>query len=215
MHEHHFTVPRTTRYFTLGQADHRLSEVWFVCHGYGQLASDFLQLFAALDNGTRLIVAPEGLSRYYTNHARGEIGASWMTREERLAEVSDYVRYLDRLYEHVFQTVPRSSVSVRVLGFSQGGATAARWVSLGRAIVDRLIVWGEGLPPDLDLEMAWGKFEDSRLTLVVGTDDPYIDETRLASVEARLMEHEIPYETVRYDGGHYLDGNVLRSLAAT
>ncbi|MGD8727422.1 MAG: hypothetical protein PVH40_07235 [Gemmatimonadales bacterium] len=213
MQEHHVHVPRTTRYFTLGPtAD--IGQVWFVCHGYGQLAQGFLNAFAALDDGSRYLVAPEALSRYYTDHAKGQVGASWMTREDRLSEISDYVKYLDALYEHVFQSVARRSVKTVVLGFSQGAATAARWIALGRAIADRLILWGEIPPPDLDLQVAWGKLADSRLTIVVGNEDRYVDPSALLKAEARLLEHEIPYETIMYEGGHYLDQDLLRSLAA-
>ncbi len=213
MEEHRFAVPRTARYFTLGRLDERVRQVWFVCHGYGQLAGDFLRGFAPLDDGDRFIVA-EGLSRYYTHHLRGAVGASWMTREERLAEIADYVKYLDSLYHHILRGTTRSAVSVYVLGFSQGAATAARWICLGSAVTHRLILWGELIPPDIDLEVAWGKLEDSRLTLVVGRDDTYVKPEELGDVEARLLRHEIPYETVRYAGGHHLDAEVLKSLAA-
>ena len=213
MQEHHVHVPRTTRYFTLGPSgDAR--QVWFVCHGYGQLARDFLSDFGALDDGSRYLVAPEGLSRYYSNHAKGQVGASWMTREDRLSEIADYVKYLDSLYEQIFNNISRHSVSVIVLGFSQGAATVARWIALGRAIVDRLVLWGEIPPPDLDLDMAWGKLEDSRLTIVVGSDDRYVDRSQLLKAEARLLEHEIPYETIMFEGGHHLDEGILRSLTA-
>ena len=213
MQEHHIRVPRTTRYFTLGPSGD-VQQVWFVCHGYGHLARDFLHEFTVLDDGSRFFVAPEGLSRYYSNHARGMVGASWMTREDRLSEIADYVKYLDSLYEHVFKNISRRSVSVIVLGFSQGAAAAARWISLGRAIADRLILWAEIPPPDLDLEMAWGKLESSRLTIVAGTDDQYVNPSQLLKAEARLLEYEIPYETIMFEGGHHLDESILRSLAA-
>jgi len=214
MQEHHVHVPRTARYFTLGAGGADARQVWFVCHGYGRLAHEFLREFHVLDDGTRLLVAPEGLSRFYTDHARRLVGASWMTREDRLAEITDYVKYLDTVYEHVFRSVQRSSVSIFVLGFSQGAAAAARWISLGRAVADRLVLWGEVPPADLDLEFAWAKLRDSRLTIVVGREDQYVDTSQLLKAEARLLEKEIPYETIMFDGGHRLDGSVLRSLAS-
>lgn len=214
MQEHHVHVPRTARYFTLGAGGADTREVWFVCHGYGRLAHEFLREFHVLDDGTRLLVAPEGLSRFYTDHPRQVVGASWMTREDRLAEITDYVKYLDTVYEHVFRSVPRSSVTVLVLGFSQGAAAAARWISLGRAVADRLVLWGEVPPADLDLEFAWAKLRDARLTIVVGSEDQYVDTSQLLKMEARLLEHEIPYETIMFDGGHRLDGSVLQSLAS-
>ncbi|MFL5521990.1 MAG: hypothetical protein ACJ8B6_13695, partial [Gemmatimonadales bacterium] len=57
---HALIVPRTARYYTLGPTHGFPRELWFVCHGYGQLAGRFLRQFAPLDDGTRLIVAPEG-----------------------------------------------------------------------------------------------------------------------------------------------------------
>ncbi len=213
MQEHHLTVPCTARFFTLGHPSASVKQVWFLCHGYGQLAATLLEEFRVLDNGDRYLVAPEGLSRYYTNHRAKAVGASWMTREDRLSEIADYVRYLDHLYEHVFATVRRSDVGVYVLGFSQGAATAARWISLGQAVADRLILWGELLPPDLDLEAAWGKLEDARLTFVVGSQDRYLDPDGLLTMEERLFDHEIPYETIAYDGGHWIDRDILNSLA--
>jgi len=73
--EHRITVSRSARYFTLGRPDR---EVWFVLHGYGQLAARFLRHFEPLDDGTRLMVAPEALSRFYLGEARAErgVGAS-------------------------------------------------------------------------------------------------------------------------------------------
>jgi predicted esterase len=211
MQQHHFPVPRTARYFTLGSSGNQLRQVWFVCHGYGELAQEFLEHFEVLDDGQRLVIAPEGLSRYYTDHDGGTVGAS--SREDRLAEIADYVSYLDALYQHVFKQTDRSSVTVCVLGFSQGAHTAARWISHGNAIADRLILWGQILPTDLDLDVAWAKLEDSRLTLVVGTRDELVPAPKLEESEARLLEHDIPYETIKYNGGHRLDKRVLGSIA--
>ena len=69
--EHHLTVTRTARYFTLGQPGPALREVWVVCHGYGQLAEPFLAHFAEVTSPARLIVAPEALSRFYVGPPTG------------------------------------------------------------------------------------------------------------------------------------------------
>ena len=102
---HHLSVPRTARYHVLGAMSQGLREIWIVCHGYGQLAARFLSWFAPLDDGTRLIVAPEALSRFYLDdrpgaiHTESRVGATWMTREDREHEITDYVRYLDVLHD--------------------------------------------------------------------------------------------------------------------
>ncbi len=105
--EHHVAVERSARYHTLGKAHGDVSEVWFVLHGYGQLAGEFIRYFADLDDGSRLIVAPEALNRFYTVSvtsapaAERSVGATWMTREDRERDIADYVAYLERLHATV------------------------------------------------------------------------------------------------------------------
>jgi predicted esterase len=216
MQERRLTVTHSARYFTLGRPER---EVWFVLHGYGQLAARFLPHFESLNDGTRLIVAPEALSRFYLTESPTErrVGASWMTREDRLTEIEDYVRYLDAVYADVFGSLDAGRIKVTVLGFSQGTATACRWTTLGAPRVDRLIVWGGEVPPDLDLtrEPAAGRLRSLRLALVYGRRDQFFTPKVVASTEARLREHGIPYALVPFDGGHEIDAAVLRRLAGT
>jgi predicted esterase len=221
MHEHHITVPRTARYFTLGDSAPAVADIWFVCHGYGQLAARFLRQFEPLagpGGGERLIVAPEALSRFYLEdtavpaQAR-KVGATWMTREDRLHEIDDYVRYLDELHAVVVGRAGRVA-RVTALGFSQGAATVSRWAALGRSRLDRVLLWGGELPPDLDLAAARERLRAVRLTLVYGRQDEFITEKVAATITARLREHDIPHQLWPFDGGHELDTEILRQIAA-
>src|SRR5947208_3227614 len=217
MQEHRVSVARTARYFTLGSS-RGAGEVWFACHGYGQLASRFLEKLRVLDDGTRFLVAPEGLSRFYLNESPTErrVGASWMTREDRLAEIEDYVQYLDAVYQDVFGSLDRSQVTVHALGFSQGAATVSRWTGLGRANVDRVTLWGGEFPPDLDLtrETVRDRLRAARLSLVYGRADQFITSKVVAGITERLHAHGIPCPELPFDGGHELNATVLRELAA-
>src|ERR1051325_282423 len=141
--QRHIAVPRSARYAILGSPAAALREVWFVCHGHGQLAARFLSRFLPLESPDRLFIAPEALSRYYLSppkvapHPPGTpVGASWMTSEDRESEIDDYVRYLDLLHDEIFSVVDRSKVRLWVLGFSQGVATVARWVVKGKVEPD-------------------------------------------------------------------------------
>src|SRR5712692_3984827 len=120
MQEHRLAIARTARYYTLGALGPATRQVWFVCHGYGQLAGRFLRHFAPLDDGSRVIVAPEGLSRFYLTERAAErrVGASWMTREDRLAEIDDYVHYLDAVQTAVAASGHPAPAAVHALGFS-------------------------------------------------------------------------------------------------
>src|SRR5438034_2228420 len=219
MQEHHIGVTRSARYFTLGNSSGGVGEVWVVCHGYGQLASRFLEKLRVLDDGTRYLVAPEGLSRFYLSESPTErrVGASWMTREDRLAEIEDYVQYLDAVYQDVFGSLDRSQVTVHALGFSQGAATVSRWTGLGRAKVDRVTLWGGEFPPDLDLalETVVDRLRAARLSLVYGRADQFITAKVVTGITERLRAHGISVREIAFDGGHELSETVLRELAAS
>ncbi len=219
MHERHLVVTRSARFAVLGEEIARPAEVWFVLHGYGQLAARFLRAFEPLADGSRRIYAPEALNRYYLEEGQGvhgpgsRVGATWMTREDRLTEIADYVRYLDTLYRHVFADLARESSRVVLLGFSQGAATAARWAALGQARLDGLVLWASPSPPDLD----WGPATQGRMlppvSLVYGRGDTWFDE-RAALLEAeRLRAHGLAPTLLGFDGGHVIDAEALRELA--
>src|SRR5215510_403509 len=214
MDEHHLSVPRSARYYTIGAEPPTASEIWFVLHGYGQLAGRFLRHFAGLGNDQRTVVAPEALSRFYLEgDARDKVGASWMTREDRLTEIDDYVHYLDVVFSAVTHE-RRHPGGIHVLGFSQGTATACRWLVTGRARADRLVLWGGEVPPDLDLARARERWEHTQLLFVVGSRDRFITPKVLAHDEQRLQKHGIDYRVERFEGGHEIVEEVLDRIRA-
>src|SRR5256714_10666900 len=192
MQEHHIGVTRSARYFTLGNSSSGVEEVWFACHGYGQLAARFLEKLRVLDDGRRYLVAPEGLSRFYLSESPTErrVGATWMTREDRLAEIDDYVRYLDAVYADVLRSLDRAAVTVHALGFSQGTSTVSRWAAMGNAKIDRLTLWGGEFPPDLDLtvDALASRLRGMQLALVYGRSDEYITPKVIQTITSRLRQ---------------------------
>jgi predicted esterase len=184
-----------------------------VLHGYGQLAADFIEDFASLVTPDRCVVAPEGLSRFYVDgmdtHER--VGASWMTREAREAEIDDYIEALDDTLSHFAEG--ERPASLCVLGFSQGAATASRWALLGEAPVDRLVLWGGPPAHDLDLADHAAALRALDLMLVAGTEDPHVPPERRAFARERLQAHDVPVTVRTFDGGHRLDEATLQALA--
>lgn len=206
----------------MGSLDAPLSEVWIVCHGHGQLAARFLSRFLPLERDDRLFIAPEALSRYYLTPPTGgphppnaPVGATWMTSEDRECEIEDYVRYLDSVHDEIFSTVARERIRLWVLGFSQGTATAARWVARGKVDPDRVVLWAGLLPPELNAQSAAALARRAPLTLVLGRNDEFARPELVAAQEARLTELRVPYEAIRFDGGHEIVPDTLRSLADT
>jgi predicted esterase len=206
---------KTARYFMMGEPGPEISEVWFVCHGYGQLAVDFLPAFTILDDGRHLLVAPEGLNRFYLNGTGGRIGASWMTREDRQDEIADYIAYLDEMYRAVMNRlpVPGDTLKTTVLGFSQGTATASRWVFQGSSPAQRLILWGGDVPPDIPWETCRQRLVNLDIQLVAGDKDPLMGPSRLQKQVQLLEEQGACFQTKIYDGFHLIDPAVLEELA--
>ncbi len=217
--ENHLEVRRTARYFLQGELSKDVTDVWFACHGYGQLASDFVREFECIDAPHRLVVVPEALSRFYLAEPGGvhgpdaTIGATWMTREDRDVEIADYVSYLDDLYDAVFASISRAGTRVTVIGFSQGGATASRWLTRGRAVADSLMMWGSLLPNDLVMSRAARIFNRLEMSVVYGKRDKYADAAALAAYEALLRENKVDYQLETFDGGHRMDRETLKRLA--
>ena len=216
---HHLSVSRTARYYTLGDAGAHVSEVWIVCHGYGQLARAFLASFERVASPTRLIVAPEALSRFYLdrsalpNDQPPRVGATWMTREDRDHEIADQVAYLDALHDLVRPAAP-AAVRLRVLGFSQGVATVARWLALGRARADELILWAGAFPPDVELTGFARRLGPASVVLVAGARDELASWTAADSQLQRFTDAGVSARLVAFEGGHRLDDATLDQLAA-
>jgi len=219
-HAHHLRVQRTARFYALGGSSLAPRTIWFVIHGYGQLAGDFVRYFADLANDETLIVAPEALNRFYlvspdkTPARDRPVGATWMTREDRDSEIADYVEYLDALYDEIVGDAPRADLRVNVIGFSQGSATATRWITHGRAPVHRLVLWGGLMPPETNLGHGAAALRDVPLTLVLGSRDQYVNEAMLGAEQARLDAAKIPYDVIRFEGGHAINRAVFGQLAA-
>lgn len=214
--EHHLSVERSARYYQLGEITSETREVWVVAHGYGQLASRFITVFNTVATASRVIIAPEGLSRFYVDRgsepaAAAKVGASWMTREHRLQEITDYIAYLDAVYERVTATVDRSRLRLTALGFSQGVATVARWIVRGRARAARLIACGGLLPPELEAS-DFAKLRDADLIFVMGRRDESMSEALLAHEESRLRAHGVPTRAIWFDGGHEVGKGVIEEL---
>jgi predicted esterase len=217
---HSIVVRRTARYFTLGPTHGFPRELWFVCHGYGQLALRFAHQFAPLDDGTRLIVAPEALSRYYLDPVSmrrhdpsPRIGATWMTREDRDSEIADYVAYLEQLAEEIRRPLAGAAPRIVVLGFSQGTATVSRWLAASEMRADQLVLWGGAIPPELDLA-AWSmRLHGAAITLMAGDQDELATPAAVAAEAERLSAAGVAYTLQRYAGGHAIDAEALEQLA--
>ncbi|MBT8399128.1 MAG: alpha/beta hydrolase [Rhodothermia bacterium] len=200
MIEHSIPTTRTARYFTSG--DTGADEAWLLVHGYGELAADLLANFEHLEDC--FFVAPEGLSRFYMDRHR-RVGASWMTRENRLNEIRDYLEFLHRVYE---DSLSHRRIALNALGFSQGVHTVCRWASRGPQL-QRLVLWGSGVPEDLPQDEFATAMKGCRVIVVAGSDDKYFSPADADREWKNLTSIGVDVEVVHYDGGHSIDGRIL------
>ncbi|QIX63203.1 phospholipase [Hymenobacter sp. BT18] len=213
--EHHLTVSRSARYYMVGTLSDQTRHLWIVCHGYGQLAQYFIRHFTALATAdpTLAVVAPEALSRFYLQGTSGRVGASWMTRDDRLTEIDDYVAYLNQLTDTLLVACP-AEVKVTVLGFSQGSATVSRWLAQARFQPTRLVLWAGAFPPDMDFAVATHLAQKVPIVLVCGTQDEYVTEENLAAQVAFLHNLGCTPEVRRFVGRHELNAEIIQHLHA-
>lgn len=211
MHAHHFSVQRTAHFYTLGEPGPHTAECWLALHGYGQLAKYFLRRFDAVADEHTLVAAPEALSRYYTDQEGTRVGASWMTKEQRLADIEDNMAYLDALYDQLKKDLPTDCRFI-LLGFSQGCATLMRWVMRRQPPLSGLVLYAGSIPDDLAYAQHHEYMSSFPVHVVYGDADEYLNNERLAAWRAMLdgMQWRLQYHV--FEGGHVVSREVLALL---
>lgn len=195
-----------------GSITENTEQLWFVCHGYGQLANHFLKNFEALDQEQNCIIAPEGLHRFYWKGFSDKVVASWMTKEDRESDITDYVNFLDRVYDEVISFAGKRELKINVLGFSQGAATVCRWVANNHVKVHKLILWAGAFPSDLVLNTETAVFNTISTYLVVGDADEFINEEEVQKHQQLLQDHQLPFKLMRFHGKHEINRETLLEL---
>lgn len=217
MNSHNININFKARYFSLGTLTPATKKVWFVLHGYGQLAEYFLRKFRTLESKGVYCIAPEGLSRFYLEDASKRsqggsqrVGATWMTREDRLVDIDNYLHYLNSIY--TYEIGDRTDLDVTILGFSQGAATASRWVLDAKINFNRLILWAGMFPDDMDFEKGNLILSSKKVQLVYGTNDPYLNDQRLIHMQSLTDKVTANAEVIRFEGVHEIDEPTLLAL---
>lgn len=208
----------SARYFTAGTIDATTRQVWIIAHGYGQLAHFFLKKFEFLTGHGVFLIAPEGLSRFYlselthSGRADNKVGATWMTRENRLMDIENYINYLDGVVAQELKDL-KGQISITLFGFSQGCATVCRWALETNLPFHRLILWAGLFPPDMDFKKGHKVLADKKTYMVVGTQDPYLSQERMKEFDALAEKLDIVPEKISFEGKHELNKEVLSIFA--
>lgn len=212
MVQKNITIQKTARYFMLGEPSADTEQLWIVCHGYAQLANYFIRNFEPLNTGKTVIVAPEGLHRFYWQGFSGRVVASWMTKEDRLDDIRDYVNFLDHVYVELRSQLPLD-IKISVLGFSQGAATVLRWINTNKPELHRLVLWGASIPADVDFAAAPDYFSSFKTYYVSAGNDEFITATEADAQQSVLEKGGLAVERIGFDGKHEIHQATLLEIA--
>ncbi len=201
------STTKTARYFTLGELTSDTREIWIVLHGYAQLAADFIKPFEAIATSEKFIIAPEGLNRFYAKGFGGKPAASWMTSESREEEIKDYINYLNTLCETLGLQTHKAKIVL--LGFSQGVATATRWLHNTSVPISKLIIYAGEVASELQNPVSPALL-NRPIIYVTGSNDKLISPEKLASVKSfmKILNATI----IEFEGGHEVKAEVLLGL---
>jgi len=202
--EYQIEHSKTYRYRVLNEGS-TAKKILYVLHGYGQLSEYFIRKFRYLSD-EYIIIAPEGMHRFYLSGASGRVGASWMTKEARETDIADTLSYLDALDKKISKEYEFESRYL--LGFSQGGATAARWNQLGSTHFDALILWASVFPPDLPNIIETEKSNSNYF--VIGDEDEFYSKENQDELIRDYQSKN--YQTKRYKGNHDINNNTLTEI---
>lgn len=206
MEQHYIEVTKTARYYTLGNFNHQTKEIWFVLHGYAQLAKNIIQKFEHVSNNSNYIIAPEGLNKFYAKGFSENPVANWMTNEDRENEIKDYCKYLNTLYKHLKID---SNIKVNLLAFSQGVSTATRWIESNTFTFNKLILIEGEIAKEFQTQLPL-KLSTIETIFIYGNKDPFIDKKRIEDLS--ILYKSFKLKIMEFDGGHEIKEEVIANL---
>lgn len=189
------------------------SEIIIALHGYGQLAEFFLKKLEPLFREDRLVIVPEATNYTYQKGFSGRVGANWMTSHERETAIENNNNYLNEILESILMKYSKKP-SVKVVGFSQGAATATRWVSQLSDKVDKLVLWSGGFAHDLNVSQAGEKLKNTDVIVVFGNDDQMLTPESIEKQDEFIKTLPFEVRKLEFNGGHDIDLPLMRSIFA-
>ena len=165
-------------------------------HGYSESAeTQMARLESIPGSGRWTLVAVQALHRFYRGRSQ-EIGASWMTRQDRDDAIEDNIEYVDR----VIGAISGVKEPLVCAGFSQGGAMAFRAAVRGKTRGAGVISVGADVPPELLADPS--RPLPKLILLMRGREDDWYTEAKLRTDVTELTKRGCPPHVLTYAGGH-------------
>ncbi len=164
-------------------------------HGYAENAGTHLERMINVPGSDQWICcAIQALHPFYNRYR--QVGASWMTSEDRNLRIDENICYIDRVVSEI-RTIYATTDVIVFNGFSQGTAMACRAAILGEHHATAIILMGGDIPFELD--------DLQRLQHVLigrGLDDNLYNSEIFERDANRLKKAGLNYSTCQFDGAH-------------
>lgn len=201
----------TNSYSTLNSLSSSTKNVWFVCHGMGYLSRYFLKYFDELNAEENYIIAPQAQSKYYTPPKFKHVGASWLTKENTVKETENVMHYFDAVFK--VEQIPKD-VNLIVLGYSQGVSVALRYVAKRQLKCSHIAILSGGIPKELVAEDFKFLNRNTKISLIYGTKDEYLNEDRILLEKNRVFElfGHVDLQIIPFEGLHEVKKEIIHNL---
>ncbi|HIF49384.1 MAG TPA: hypothetical protein EYQ68_05765 [Cytophagales bacterium] len=210
--KHSISFEFSSSYITYNQLTDTTENIWIVFHGYGQLSKYFIRRFDVLDADKNYIIAPQGLSKFYVDEDYKNVGASWLTKEDRGSDLLNQQKYLIKLMDELKLKIDFSKIKINFFGFSQGASALTRLLMNYNMKVNNIIIWA-GWVPDEFFNVNKDVLKDTNLFFVVGNKDKYYNNPIIKGYIEKFkktLNKEIDYFV--FNGGHIVDRKVLKKI---
>jgi predicted esterase len=201
----------TNSYSTLNSLNPKTKNYWLVFHGMGYLSKYFIRYFSQLDPVENYVVAPQAPSKYYLGEKFKHVGASWLTRENTIAETKNILSYVDAVFKA--ETV-KPEVNLIILGYSQGVSIATRWMASRKIQCNYLVLHSGGIPIELKPSDFDYLNEQTKVTYLYGDKDQYITEAKTTEEQLKgnaLFGNRLQVEV--FHGIHEVNTAFISKLA--
>lgn len=208
--EKEISYKTTNSYSTLNTLTSKTKNVWFVCHGMGYLSRYFLRYFKGLNPDENYIIAPQAQSKYYIPPKFKHVGASWLTKENTAKETDNVMRYFDAVLDA--ENIDEAK-NLIVFGYSQGVSVAMRYVSKRQLKCSQIILHSGGIPKELASDGFKFLGNKTKVTMIYGTEDEYLNEERIDYESNRVAELFGDKATiVPFEGKHIVNVDIINNL---
>ncbi|WP_299521623.1 esterase [Winogradskyella sp.] len=207
--EKEITYQTSNSYSTLNMLTEATKTVWFVCHGMGYLSRYFMRYFKDLNPEENYIIAPQAPSKYYIQ-PKMHVGANWLTRDNTKAGMQNILNYFDSIFEA--EQIPEH-LNLIVFGYSQGVSVAMRYMAYRKLQCSQLVLHSGGIPKELTAEDFEYLNTNTKVKLIYGTEDEYLDENRIAHETERVKDLFGQRVTIlHFEGKHIVNVEYINHL---